>query len=379
VESDTCPAGIVWERSSFMQDASWDEAARIPPESLEPALVEDGIWRVPVPVPYGTHATNVYFVRGQGESANWCMVDSPLGAERSEEALRAGFARAGITERDFAAIVLTHSHPSHLGAIGYWQRIMGVPVYALPLQVRDIPSLWEDPANTALRAAATSLVAHGVAADEAQALVTRAVEIRNLLEFPVHPVMLGHQQHVRLAGSHFQVLWTPGHADGHICLMRDDGVLLAGDAVLPAPAHPPVGWYPWSRPDPLRDQMETLSLLSQMPARLVLPGHGQPYTNLNQRAGELAGIYTREVVAVARLLADTPAGLQAIEVARQLYSAHWHTSLSRMMAISEAIARLEHLRLLGRAERTVDEQGRIVYSRAHEDTSGAPITENNTR
>ena len=357
-----------------MQDALLGEQAGMMPDPSEPVRVEEGVWRVPIPLPFGAHAVNVYLLRGRDASAGWCMVDCAIGTARAEEALRLGFERAGIGERDISDIVLTHSHPDHVGAAGYWQRATGATVHSLPLQVRNIPSLWDDPANSAFHSAAAILVTHGMPADEAQALITQAVEIRGLLEFPAHPVLLAHHQRVHLAGNRFQVFWTPGHADGHIALLRDDGVLVAGDAILPPPMRPTIGWYPWSRPDPLHDELETLALLADLPARLVLPGHGSPFSDLRARADELAGTYTREIVVVARLLADAPAGLNAYVLAHQLYEARWHNSRSRLLAISEAVARLEHLRLLGRAERDTREDGTIIYQRTREDGSLAADT-----
>ena len=53
----------------------------------------------------------------------------------------------------------------------------------------------------------------------------------------------------------WDVIATPGHADGHLCLVRD-GVLIAGDHVLPTISA--VGLYPDSRPDPLADYLRSL-------------------------------------------------------------------------------------------------------------------------
>ena len=196
------------------------------------------------------------------------------------------------------------------------------------------------------------------------------MRIRSTLEPASHLTLLAHQQHIHLSGSTYRVLWTPGHADGHLCLLRDDGLLIAGDAILPDPLHPTIGWYPWSRPDPLHDQLTSLAMLAALPTRLVLPGHGQPFTELKRRAEDLAGFYSRELVITARLLADAPDGLSAYALASQLYDARWHVRESRLLAMAEAVARLEHLRFLRRAERgrTTDSTGAITYLRSQADS-----------
>ena len=354
-----------------MQDATPAEAAALAVEPLAPQELESGVWRIPVPLPFGTHATNLYLLRGADSTHGWCLVDCPIGTSRAEAALQAGLQAAGLQPEQISVIVITHSHPDHIGAAAHWQRLTGATVYMLALQLRGLPALWDDIANNAFLNAARELMTHGMPADEAQALVTQAVQLRRLLEAPSHPTLLAHNQHVHLGGAGYRVLWTPGHADGHLCLLRDDGLLVAGDAVL-ASLRPTVGWYPWSRPDPLTDQLRTLAMLANIPARLVLPGHGRVFSDLHTRADELAGIYQREIVASARLLADASDGLSAYALALHLFGTRQHTVDSRLLAMAEAVARLEHLRFLGRAERIADAAGTVRYHRTNEDAAREP-------
>ena len=356
-----------------MQDATAMEIAN---DALDPSLAEEtepGIWRTPVPTPFGARRANVYLLSGArsaGGAKDWTLVDCPLATRAAEEALLATLDRAGARPEDIGAIVLTHGHPDHLGAAGLWQQRCGAPVYALAHEAHLIATLWMDGSNQAFLEAAQALMAHGTPPDEAQTLVTRAVQVRRLLAPPEAPRMLAHGQRLHLGGRLYTTIWTPGHSDGHLCLLRDDGALLAGDAMLPA-LTPTVGWYPWSRPDPLGDQLATVAMLRDLPARLVLPGHGRPFTALPERADALAGVYARELVTVARLLAEHEAGMTAYELASSLYSARWRVRDSRLAAMAEAVARLERLRRLGRARRVEDGEGLLRYVRAHEEEMGS--------
>ncbi|MGZ3716570.1 MAG: hypothetical protein ACXVA4_14215, partial [Ktedonobacterales bacterium] len=90
------------------------------------------------------------------------------------------------------------------------------------------------------------------------------------------------------------------------------------------------------------------------------------FNNLRERADALCGSYTRELAAIARLLADAPDGLTAYALASKLYAARWHTVESRLIAMAEIVARLEHLNAIGRAERSAGADGTLMYHRTHE-------------
>ena len=356
-----------------MQDALPLEAADLELEQQAPVTqVEPGVWRVAAPVPFGARTVNLYLISGPAASGGWLLVDAPIATSRAEAALTSALEHIGIAASDISAIALTHAHPDHLGAVGAWQRRSGAPVYLLANAAHDLAPLWADVGNSAFLEAGRTLVAHGMPADEAQALVTRAVQIRAVLDLPQHPQRLAHGQRVHLAGGTYHVEWLPGHADGQLGLLRDDGLLIAGDAVLPSLV-PSAGWYPWTRPDPLGDQLATLDLLASLPARLVLPGHGRPFAGLAARTGELRGIYARELSAAARLLADAPeAGLTAYALAQVLMSQRMHAPDSRLLAMAEAVALLERLTIIGRAERTTDADGAVRYLRTDEAAARAP-------
>ena len=348
-----------------MQDALPAELTDLELESATPEELEPGVWRVPVPLPFGAHVVNLYLLGGPDATHGWCLVDCPVNTEPAEFALRDALGRIGISPSDISAIVLTHTHPDHLGAVGAWQRLTGAPVYLLAPEAQSVVPLWGDLDNAAFITAARTLVAHGMPSDEAQALITRAVQLRRLLVLPHQPHILAHNQRIQLAGMAYHVYWTPGHADGHLCLLRDDGLLIAGDTVLPS-VRPTIGWYPWSRPDPLADQLATLNLLGGLPARLALPGHGRPFASLRQRTDALCGDYSRQLVTVSRLLADAPDGLTAYALANVLFPLRLRVVGSRLVAMAEAVALLEHLCIIGRAERHAAEDGAFTYLRADE-------------
>ncbi|MGH2481949.1 MAG: MBL fold metallo-hydrolase [Ktedonobacteraceae bacterium] len=145
----------------------------------------------------------------------------------------------------------------------------------------------------------------------------------------------------------YQVIWTPGHSDYHMCLLREDGFFIAGDHILPA-ITPNIGLYPDARPDPLADYYASLAKVRDLPARTVAPGHGLPFTDLAARADARRDHPIERSGLIRGLVERQPAGATANEVASALFGARLRSVDDRRFALAETLAHLEYLRARGR-------------------------------
>jgi glyoxylase-like metal-dependent hydrolase (beta-lactamase superfamily II) len=108
----------------------------------------------------------------------------------------------------------------------------------------------------------------------------------------VPAVDLAEGGHIRAGPVDLEVLHTPGHTPGSVCLLdRESGTLLAGDTLFPG------GWGRVDLPggDPAA-MVDSLARLERLDDRVrVLPGHGaattigreRPWLELVHRAGRL--------------------------------------------------------------------------------------------
>jgi glyoxylase-like metal-dependent hydrolase (beta-lactamase superfamily II) len=312
---------------------------------VPPLLTElsDGILRVTLPLPAPPGHVHAYLLPG---ADGWTVVDTGLGLPDAAELWRGALAEAGDP---VAHVVVTHFHPDHVGAATDVAELTGAPVLQGELDLEQCRRVWGTSDWPERMAAWFRL--NGVPDEIAGELVEQGRLYAAFIRFAPDARPLGEE----VAG--WRVIPTPGHADGHICLLRD-GVLVAGDHVL-AGISPTVGLYPEGRPDPLRDYLESLRLVARLAPRLALPGHGEPIDDPAVRARELLDHHDQR-------LAETAAALDAsartgYELSFALFGEDL-AATARRFAVAETLSHAEWLVADGLAKRASD--GRTVRYRA---------------
>lgn len=220
-----------------------------------------------------------------GDRSRWILVDAAL--QGYGAAIRSAAAdRFGEGARP-SAIILTHGHFDHVGALDELLREWDVPVFAHTLEMPYLTGRSPYPPPD-------PLVGRG-----AMALLSRA--------YPRGPIDLdGRVQPLPSDGSvpdapEWRWIHTPGHTPGHVSLFRDaDRTLFAGDALTTTKQesmtavlaqrrelHGPPAYYTqdWDR------ARESFRALARLQPDLIVSGHGQPCAGRDVR-DELTHIAT---------------------------------------------------------------------------------------
>jgi glyoxylase-like metal-dependent hydrolase (beta-lactamase superfamily II) len=326
---------------------------------LAPIEQLPGLWRLPLPLrgsPLGF--VNTYLVRGD---AGYTLVDCGWDTADCFAVLEGQLRALGVAVADLRTLVVTHIHPDHYGLAGRLKRLSGAGLVLHRLERVYLESRYAD-VHGLLEEMAEWLRANGAPQSEVDLLRRSGLALldRVTLALPDRTVEGGERLD---AGPYdFELLWTPGHSAGHICLYeRRRKLLLSGDHVLPR-ISPNISLHAQGLGNPLADYLDALRLVAELEVELVLPGHGDPFVGLAERAAELAAHHERRLAEIARLLAERP--WTAYEVAArttwQGSNGVWDrlSDFQRRIAVTETLAHLELLRARGQARKLF--QGGVV-------------------
>lgn len=329
-----------------------------PPAPAAPArAVAPGLWRISTPLPGRPREVHAYLAELPGGG---CMlVDGGIGTDEAWAALDAGVRHAAGDWPAITVHVITHMHMDHVGLAARVVAACGAPVLMGRLDAERMAHAAAHPDEEAEYRRA--LFARCGAPAEWIELVEQGHARARAVAPPVHvdAVLEGEAGDVSGAPG-WRFAWTPGHTAGHVSLLRAaDGVLIAGDAVLPR-ITPTLG-VNRQREDPVGDYLHALGRLRALRPSLVLPGHGEPMDDGDARMRELQHAAGGETEAVAALLGDAPA--TPWEVVDRRYAGRELPPATRMLALRETRAHLERLVREGRAA-TGERQGADGFCRA---------------
>jgi glyoxylase-like metal-dependent hydrolase (beta-lactamase superfamily II) len=321
-----------------------------------------GIYRLQIPIPTITpRHVNIYLVEG---STGYLLIDTGWDNDDTFNAVKIQIADTGVSLKEISRILITHIHPDHYGLAGRLRSLSNAQIY-IHKQERDIIESRYINMDGLLQQVAQWLLLNGVPHHELAELQTASIPVRKFVA-PVWPDVILYGSETITAGDFsFEVLWTPGHAPGHVCLYEPDRKLLfSGDHILPT-ITPNVGLHPQSSANPLCDYVDSLNRIKHLEVDLVLPGHEAPFTGLEKRITGIVEHHEKRNNEILRVIEAGPK--TAYQVATKLtWSAgetgSWQNldKWNKRLAVLETIAHLEAMRLAGEID-NFSGDGEVYY------------------
>jgi glyoxylase-like metal-dependent hydrolase (beta-lactamase superfamily II) len=297
--------------------------------------------RIELPLPFELATVNVYLVP---LDAGYLLIDCGMETDASFAALKNGLAQQGIAWREIRQIVLTHMHPDHMGLSARLLELTGAELLMHEREARQLALVNTPAARSGWIGRAFS---EGGSPEPLQAEMQKhfgAIR-KNFHALTPDRLLMGGET-IPTAIGPLEVIWTPGHSPGHICLYSaQHRVLFSGDQILPK-ITPNISWMP--EEDTLADFLRSLERLKPVDVELILPSHGMPFSGHRVWIDETVQHHRERCDEIQALLLGAPF------TAHGLVGHLWRKQLSpinHQFALLEVLAHLEYMQRQGRIQR----------------------------
>ena len=307
-----------------------------------------------IPTPFAVGRVNCYLI----EDDPLTLIDTGPNSGKSLDELERALAEHGHRTEDLGMILITHQHLDHIGLLQILARRSGAQVAALePLG----PYL----ADFRASAVADDVFAqevmrrHGIPADLATVLGTLSTAFRAFGSGTRVTRELSDGGELSLRDRSLQALHRPGHSPSDTVFWDPaKRILIAGDHLLatissnPLVSRPLDGNAGQPRPRALVNYIDSLLATRDLPAELVLTGHGPPVRDHVSLIDERLRLHRRRASKILGLLDAGP--LTAYEMALKLWG---NVAVTQAyLTLSEVLGHLDLLARDGLVREQVGEE-----------------------
>jgi len=325
---------------------------------MRPALativdsLPDGVRCAALPTPFPVGPVNCYLLA----EAPVTVIDPGMALPESLVHLTDLIQSAGLRVDEVDQVVVTHAHPDHFGAAGWLSRAADAPVLIGRAEVPKLQAYGGGGLDESRIGGFLGVLdTFGVPSEIRDVLP----EFRQLVAGLVEPIdddrfqRIDDGDTIAAGGTNYTAHVTPGHAAGHLSLHDGGSVLFAGDHLLPRISPNP--FLEMTEADPperrpsLIEYLYSLDRFVALDPAHVLPGHGEPFTDLATWTTRVRAHHDQRADEIADLVAQTP-GSTVYELTLALFPDL--DGFSIMLGLSEIAGHIDLLEQRGTVTRT---------------------------
>jgi glyoxylase-like metal-dependent hydrolase (beta-lactamase superfamily II) len=334
-----------------------EPAAADSDEALVTAM-EAGVHSIAVPTPFLVGRVNCYLI----EDDPLTLIDTGPNSGKSLDELEQALRDLGHRIEDLELIVITHQHIDHLGLLEILARRSGAEVAGFGLLG---PYLEDFSASAAAddEFSMQVMLRHGVPSELATALGAVGAAFRAFGSSGRVSIPLRDGDELALRDRTLLARHRPGHSPSDTVFWDESRqMLFGGDHLLShissnplisrplETAAPPAAPGGRERPRALIDYIASLRATRELPAQVVLSGHGPPVTDHRALIDERFRMHERRARKILGLLEPRP--FTAYELASQMWGNVAVTQA--FLTISEVLGHLDLLIEQGRVREDSD-------------------------
>jgi glyoxylase-like metal-dependent hydrolase (beta-lactamase superfamily II) len=328
------------------------------------SISDAGIRLMRIPTPFQVGRVNCYLL----EDKPLTLVDAGPNSGKALDELERQLTALGHQIEDIELVIITHQHIDHLGLVDIVAKRSGAEVAALDLVAPFVENFGDDAERDDEEAAAL-MRRHGISEEVVTALrqVTGSFRAWGAKAEVTRPLHDG--EALDLRDRRLEVQHRPGHSPSDTVFWDEDRrILIAADHLIKHISSNPLISRPLDgsaeRTQALVTYLESLKRTRELPAEIVLSGHGEPITDHRDLIDKRFTMHQRRAEKLYGLIAEEP------RTGHELAQAIWGdvAVTQAFLTLSEVIGHVDLLVNAGHVREV--EAGEVVrYEATSEETA----------
>jgi glyoxylase-like metal-dependent hydrolase (beta-lactamase superfamily II) len=315
-----------------------------PEQALEQAALA-GIHCLRIPTPFAVGRVNCYLI----EDEPLTLVDTGPNSGKALDELESQLAKHGHSIDELELLIVTHQHIDHLGLAEIVVQRSGAEVAALGAATERLANFDED-AEAEDRFAVDLMLRNGIPEEVTVALRSVSRSFRGWGSHVVVTRPLADGESIAFRDRSLEAIHRPGHSPSDTVFWDEQRkILIAADHLIAHISSNPLISRPLDgsgeRPQALVTYIESMRKTREMPAEIVLSGHGEPITDHVALIDDRIAKHERRKEKIYKLIAEQPRS--GFEIAQAIWG---------NVAVTQAFLTLSEV--IGHADLLVNE-GRV--------------------
>lgn len=315
-----------------------------PEQALEQAALA-GIHRLRIPTPFAVGRVNCYLI----EDEPLTLVDTGPNSGKALDELESQLAEHGHSIDELELLIITHQHIDHLGLAEIVVQRSGAEVAALGEATARLANFDED-AEAEDRFAVDLMLRNGIPEEVTVALRSVSRSFRGWGSHVEVTRPLDDGEAIAFRDRSLEAIHRPGHSPSDTVFWDEQRkILIAADHLIAHISSNPLISRPLdgsaARPQALVTYIESMRKTREMPAEIVLSGHGDPIVEHAKLIDERIRKHERRKEKIYGLIAEQPRS--GFEIAQAIWG---------NVAVTQAFLTLSEV--IGHADLLVNE-GRV--------------------
>jgi glyoxylase-like metal-dependent hydrolase (beta-lactamase superfamily II) len=289
----------------------------VTPEEALGRAGQAGIHRLRIPTPFAVGRVNCYLI----EDEPLTLVDTGPNSGKSLDELQRQLEAAGHSIDEIELIVISHQHLDHLGLVEIVAAHSGAEVAAIDVVVGFVESYGTDTERDD-EFAGGLMRRYGIPDDVVTALRSVSASFRGwgAAAHVTRPLRDG--EPIVLRDRRLEVQLRPGHSPSDTLFWdAERRILLCADHLIAHISSNPLLSRPLDgsagRPKALVTYLQSLARTRELPAEILLPGHGEPITDHVELIDQRFAMHRRRAEKLRKLIVERP--MTAYELAQELW------------------------------------------------------------